>query len=165
MRLVSSALLWPLLLAGCGAPAIDAPSLSPRPVERQSVEMPDAPAEPQVALDPALPPRIAAIEAAATQGHAAFETARMRAEAAVVKAANAPAGSEAWTFAQQEMSALDTARGPVNHAAAELDALRQDEANLTSGNRTAIEAAAARLEALSQAEADVLATLSGRLQG
>jgi hypothetical protein len=164
MRATLSLLLLPLLLAGCGANAIDAPSLSPRAVERQPVAMPDEASEPQVPLDPALPPRIAAIEASATQGHADFEKTRARTQAAVDKAANAPSGSDAWTFAQQELSALDAARGPVNHAAAELDALQQDETNLTAGNRAAIEAAATRLNALSQTESEAVAALSGRLK-
>ncbi len=164
MRVTPLSLLLPLFLAGCGANAIDAPSLSPRPVERQPVEMPDEASEPQVALDPALAPRIATIEAGASQGHADFEKARTRAESAVGKAANAPSGSEAWTVAQQEMSALDAARGPVNHAAAELDVLQQDPANLTAGNRAAIQAAALRIEALAQGESDAVAALSGRLR-
>lgn len=158
------ALLLPLLLAGCAAGKIDAPSLSPRPAEKTEVPMPDEASEPQVAADPALIARIAEIEKAAQDAHAAFETARGPAEATITKAANVPAGSEAWIAAQQELSTLDSTRGGVGHAAADLDGLRNEPANATSGNRAAIEAAGQRIEALSKAEADVFARLSGMLK-
>jgi hypothetical protein len=160
----TSFLLLPLLLAGCGGRAIDAPSLSPRAVERSPVPYPDEPKEPQVEADPALLQTLAAIEAEAAKGHMAFEAARARTTAAVTAAAGAAVASEAWTAAQQELSALDALRNAVGHAAVEIDALRGDPANLTSGNRGAIEAATARVGLLSQAESDAVAQLSRRLK-
>lgn len=153
-----------VLLGGCAGRGIDAPSLGLRAVEKQPVDMPDEASEPQVALDPALATRIAAIEADAKAGHAAFETAQARAAAAVGKAANAPVGSEPWTVAQQELSLLEASRTAVGHAAGEIDALRVEPANATPGNRNAIQAAGDRIAALSQAENDAVAGLSGRLR-
>jgi len=153
-----------LMLAGCTAAVIDAPSLKPRAAEKSEVPMPDDASEPQVAADPALLAHIAEIEKVAAEAHAAFEQARGPAEEAVEKAGNAPPGSEGWTVAQQQLSALDATRGGIGHAAADLDGLRNDPANATSGNRTAIEAASQRIEALSTSEADVFTRLSGMLK-
>lgn len=157
--------LLPILfaLAACGGRMIDAPSLSPRAVEKSPVPYPDQASEPQVAADPALIEKIAAIEADAAKGHAAFEAAQARAAAAIAKAAGAAAGSEAWTVAQQELSVLESARNVVGHAGVDLDGLRNDPANATSGNRTAIDAASVRVEALSKAEADAVSRLSAGL--
>ena len=164
MRAILLPLLGFALLDGCAGGTIDAPSLGLRAVEKQPVELPDQASEPQVPVDPALTARIATIESAANAGHAEFETARARAAVAVEKAANAPAGSELWTIAQQQLSEVDAARGPVAHAAAEIDALRIEPANATSGNRTAIEAAGERIGKLSEAEAAAVAALGGRLK-
>jgi hypothetical protein len=165
MRIPSSILPALLLLGGCvGGGKIDAPSLGLRAVEKQPVAMPDEAAEPQTPLDPALEKRIRAIESDAATGHAAFETARVRTAAAVDKAASAPAGSEPWTVAQQELSVLDAARGAVAHASAEIDALRIEPANASLGNRNAVEAAGQRMSALAQQESEVVAALSGRLK-
>lgn len=163
MRGVPLLLFLAALAGGCAGRDIDAPSLGPRAVERQPIAAPDAASEPQVPADAALTGRIAAIETVARQGHAEFERARARAAIAVGRAGGASAGSESWTAAQQELSALDAARAPVSHAAADIDALRQEPASAASGNRAAIEAAAARVEALSQAEAADFASLSARL--
>ena len=162
MRFALILILLPL--AACGGTMIDAPSLSPRAVEKAPVPYPDAASEPQVAADPALLQQIAVIEADAAKGHAAFAAAQDHAATAIGRAAGAAAGSETWTAAQQLLSVLDAARGAVGHASVDLDALRNDPANATSGNRGAIEAASARIDALSQAEAEAMARLSAGLK-
>lgn len=163
MRIISL-MIGLLLLSGCGGRAIDAPGLGPRAVERLPIPLPDEASEPQVATDPALAARIEAVEATAREGQAEFERLRGQTAMAVARAQGAPAGGESWTVAQQQLSALDAARGAIARAAADIDALHQEPANASSGNRAAIEAAAARIEALSQAEAEAFAALSGRLK-
>ena len=70
-----------------------------------------------------------------------------------------------FAIAQQALSALDTARGPVRDSVAAIDAMRSEPANAASGNRAAIDAAAATIEALDDAEAASVAALSARLGG
>ena len=157
-------LLTILLLSACSHVEIDAPSLGPRDVERHAIPLPDEASEPGSPVDPALVRTIATIEAAATQGHADFETQRARAAVAVEKAGNAAAGSELWLTAQQELSALDGTHGLAGRAAADLDALRSIPANAALGNRQAIDAAGARIDALTASEAEAIATLNAKLK-
>ena len=159
----------PLLLVLCGCLAaggcgpVSAPSLAPRAVERRAIELPAAASEPDVGVDPALAGRIAPLVDAAVAGDAGFALARRRTDAAVARAAHAPPGSEAWTVAQQELSALEGQRGPARDAAAAIEALRQEPAYAAPASRAAIDAAARRIEAIDQAQAAALAALSARL--
>ncbi len=150
------------LLSACG-PQVNAPSLAPRPVEKLPIALPAEVSEPAVPADPDLADRIAPLVAQAQAGDQAFARQRGATDAAVAKAAGAGQGSEAWIVAQQALSALDTARGPVRDAAASIDAMRAEPANAGSGNRAAIDAAAATIEALDDAEAAAVAALSAKL--
>ncbi len=152
-----------LALAGCGA-QVPAPSLAPRAVEHQSIEMPlTSPVEPDTPADPALAARIATILAAAEAGDAAFAAQRARTEAAVAHGRGAAQGSEEWVAAEEALSALDTLRGAVRDAAAEAEVLRDDPASAATGNRAAIDRAAARLTGMEEAEGAALAALTARL--
>ncbi len=152
-----------LALAGCG-PGVTAPSLMPRAVEKQPIDMPATSATEQESTAPsALTAQIATLVKAAEAGDAAFATQRAQAEKAVVAGAGAGQGSEAWVAAQEAVSALEAARAPVRDAAAQLDTLRQDPVNATTGGRAAIDAAAARMTQIDDAESAALATLVAKL--
>lgn len=152
------------LLSACG-PQVHAPSLAPRPVEKQPIALPGEASEPATPVDPALAAGITPLIAAAQAGDQAFVRQRATTEVAVARAAGSATGSEAWIVAQQALSALDGARGPVRDSVAAIDALRSDPANAGSGNRAAIDAAAATIEALDDAEAAAVAALSAKLGG
>jgi len=142
-----------------------APSLAPRAVEKQPVELPVVvPIEPESAADPALVDRLQPLLAEAEEAQRGFEKQREQAEAAVARAAGAMPGDEAWTVAQQELTALDAARGPLHDAAAAVDAIRQEPAYAGTGSRAAIEAAAARIAAIAEVEAAAVTALQSRLR-
>jgi hypothetical protein len=156
----------PLLLAvacaGCVHP-IAAPSLAPRPVERQPILDPAPTSESVVPANPALAGRLAVLTGQADAGERAFATARTDAERAVGRATGAAAGSEAWVAAQQALTALDAARGTARDAAAAVEELRADPANAGPADRAAVDAAAARIDAISDAQAATAAALAARL--
>lgn len=159
-RLAPLALI--LTLVACG-PEVAAPSLMPRPVEKQPIGLPEAAREPESAVDPALTQRITALLARVEAADAAFQKQREETAMLVERGASAGTGSEAWIAAQQSLSALETMRGPVRDASGEIEALRQEPANAVTGNRAAIEAAATRIEGIGEAQATALAALSARL--
>jgi hypothetical protein len=152
-----------LILSACSA-EVQAPSLLPRAVEKQPIDMPVAEAtEAQTAVDPALQAAIAQQIAAARAGDGDFAARRSAAEGAVAKAAGKPQGSEEWVQAQEAITALENARARVRDAAAAIDALRHDPANASSGNRAAIEAAAQQVAVIEQGQSDAVAALSAQL--
>ncbi|WP_174273429.1 hypothetical protein [Sphingomonas bacterium] len=153
-----------LLVGGCVGRTIDAPSLQPRAIEKEPVPVPDEAREPISALDPALAARIGALLDQAQAAHAGFQRIEAHTAAIVSRAANAPAGSEPWTAAQQEVSALDTARGLLHAVEADVDLLRADPANAAAANRAAIDAAGAKIAALTSDENTAVAALSARLR-
>ena len=152
-----------LALSACGT-ELQAPSLLPRAVEKQPIDMPVAEAsEAQTPADPALQAAIAKQIEAAEAGDRDFTRSRADAEQAVAKASGKPQGSEDWVQAQEAVTALESARTQVRDAAAAIDALRDDPANGTSGNRAAIAAAAKRVADIEQSETDAVAALSAKL--
>ena len=152
-----------LALSACGA-EVKAPSLMPRAVEKQPIDMPVAEAsETQTPLDPRLQAAIARQIEAAQAGDRDFTVRRGAAETAVAKAAGKPQGSEEWVQAQEAVTALETARGAVHDAAAAIEALRDDPANRTSGNREAIDAATKQVSAIEASEAAAVAALTAKL--
>jgi hypothetical protein len=152
------------LLSACG-PRVNAPSLAPRAIEKQPIDLPAAEGEPMTPADPALAGRIAPLVAAAHEGDRAFARQRIETEAAIAKAAGTAQGGEAWIVAQQSLSALDATRAPVRDAVASIEAIRSEPANAARGNRVAIEDAAGTIEAVDDAEASVVAALGAKLGG
>lgn len=150
-------------LSACG-PELQAPSLLPRAVEKQPIDMPVSEAsEAQTPVTPALQAAVAKQVAAAEAGDREFTSRRAAAEQAVARAAGKAQGSEDWVQAQEAITALESARTQVRDAAAAIDALRDDPANGTSGNRAAIDAAAKRVADIEQSETDAVAALSAKL--
>lgn len=153
----------PIALAGCAAQT-GAPSLMPRAVEKQPIEMPVSEAtEQQSPADPALQAALARQIAAAEAGDKTFADQRALADTAIARAGKASPGSEGWIQAQEAITALETARIAVRDAAAAIDALRTDPANASTGNRAAIDAAAARVDAIEQAQTATVAALIAKL--
>ena len=152
-----------LALSACGA-QVQAPSLMPRAVEKQSIDMPVAEAsEVQTPVSPALQAAIAKQVEAAQAGDTEFSARRTAAEEAVAKGAGKPQGSEEWVQAQEAVTALETARVAVHDAAAAIEALRDDPANGTSGNRDAIDAASKQVGAIEDKQAAAVAALTAKL--
>ena len=149
-------------LSACG-PQVYAPSLAPRPVEKQPVELPAESSAPEASLDPALPPRLAPLVAAAQAGDRAFAHQHEITEPLVAKAAGTEAGNEAWVTAQQALSALDTTRGPVRDAAATIEAIRHEPAHAGAADQNAIDKAAKAIEAIDTAESAMMAALAAKL--
>ena len=152
-----------LSLAGCRAD-VSAPSLMPRAVEKQPIDMPVTKAiESGTLADPALRAKVAAQVDAAQVGDRAFAAQQAATEKAVARASGAAQGSDAWVEAQEAVTALAAACAAVRDAAGAIDALRDDPANAAPGNRAAIDAAAAKVTALETKEADAVAALNQRL--
>jgi hypothetical protein len=152
-----------LSLAACSH-EISAPSLMPRAVEKQPIDMPVTQAiEADTPVDPALQTKIAAQVAAAQAGDKAFTAQQAETEKAVARASGAAQGSDSWVEAQESVTALAATHAAVRDAAAAIDALRDDPANAAPGNRTAIDAAAAEVTALDNKEVDAVAALNKRL--
>jgi hypothetical protein len=152
-----------LVLAGCSH-EVSAPSLLPRAVEKQPIDMPVTDAvEADTPVDPALQAKIAAQLAAAQAGDRAFTAQQAETEKAVARAAGAGQGSDAWVEAQEAVTALAATRAAVRDAAAAIDALRDDPANAAPGNRAAIDAAVTAVTALETREADAVAALNKKL--
>jgi hypothetical protein len=162
--LILTALSGLLLLPACG-PKVNAPSLAPRAIEKQPIDLPSNSGEPMTPADPALAARIEPLVAAAREGDRAFARQRAETEVMIAKAGGTAQGGEAWIAAQQSLSLLDAARAPVRDAVASIDAIRSEPANAAPGNRAAIEAAASRIETIDDAEASVVAALGTKLGG
>lgn len=152
-----------LCLSACGA-EVQAPSLLPRAVEKQPIDMPLGEArEAQTPADPALEVAIARHVEAARAADRDFAERRNAAEEAVSKAAGKAPGSEDWVQAQETVTGLETARTAVRDAAAAIDALREDPANASSGNRAAIDAAAKQVADIERSESEAVAALAAKL--
>lgn len=151
-----------LALAACGDRS-GYPSLAQRPVERPvAVAAGTVPAPVAAGQDTARDAEAAALAEQAAQGDAAFAKAADGACRTVAAGLGASAGSEAWVSAQQALSALDAARGPVRAAAAGIDKLLIDS---SGGEGAAIDidmlaAANAQVSALDAAEQARVAAIS-----
>jgi hypothetical protein len=158
--LISAAALG---LSGCGT-EVQAPSLLPRAVEKQPIDMPVTEArEEQTPATPAIQAAIAKQIDAAEAGDKDFATRRVAAEDAVTKATGKGQGSEEWVQAQEAITALESARIAVRDAAAAIDALRDDPASASTGNRDAIDIAAKRVAGIEDEETGAVAALTGKL--
>ena len=163
----ASALPLIVLLAGCAAPEVTAPSLAPRPAESidPRVPVPD-PVLPSAA-DAQLVARLDALIAQARSGDAAFQAAA--ANARRLAAGAGPRESESWVVAQQALSVAVAARAPVARAIAEIDALGAqsvvEHGGIGAANLRAILAAAAEVAAIDQREAATVSELQAALRG
>ena len=162
------AALLSLCLSACAtAPRAGEPSLAPRAAEAVDPRVPIPSEVVAGPADPALVARIAELLAEVRSGDAAFQSAAQNAEA--LAAAAGPAQSESWIAAQEALSGLVAARGPVTRAIADLDALAATRLAATGGilpgDLAAIHAATTEAGAIGQRQAEVIDRLQARLNG
>ena len=160
------ALLLTAALTGCAAPALQAPSLAPRAAEAIDPRVPVPEPELSTVVDPTLAGRLSALIAQAEAGDAAF-----RAAAPAARQAAAAAGarqSESWIAAQQALSALVAARGPVTRALGDVDELGaariQQLGGIAAADMRAIQAASARIAEIDRRHAALIDELQARLR-
>ncbi len=154
-----------LLLSACAAQPAGEPSLAPRAAEAIDPRVPIPGDVVSGPADAALASRIADLLAQVRAGDAAFAAAAQDAQALV--AAAGPAESDSWIVAQEALSALVAARGPVTRAIADLDALAATRiaatGGLLPGDLDALKAASAQAGAIGQREAEVIDRLQAQL--
>lgn len=159
--------LLPLLVSACALPPTAEPSLAPRAGEAIDPRVPIPADVVSGPADPALAARIAELMTAVRVGDEAFRAAVPDAES--LAAAAGSAESESWIAAQQAVSALVAARGPVTSAIADLDALaaRRIAASggILPGDLDALRAATAEAAAIGRREAEVIDRLQAQLAG
>jgi hypothetical protein len=116
------------------------------------------------AADPEMLRRLSSILDAGEAGHRAFLAELATARAAIERAAGSAAGSETWVAAQQAYSGLDSVRGALLSALADLDTLRREQVDSpNASNHAALDRGAERLRALEDEEASTVAELSAKL--
>lgn len=152
------------LLGGC-APVTNSPSLAPRAAEAIDPRVPVPEPALSTAVDPALARQLAAAIAQAQAGHEGFQSLVGNARSAA--AAAGPRQSESWIVAQQALSALVAARGPVTRALTDVDELAaqrvQRLGGIAAADLNAIEAASRQIAAIDRAEAALIDELQARL--
>src|SRR5687768_8474807 len=160
-------LLVPALLSACSTPQSAGPSLAPRAAEAIDPRVPIPGEVVAGPADPALAARISELLAEVRSGDAAFQAAAQGAEA--LAAAAGPPQSESWIVAQEALSGLVAARGPVTKAIADLDALAAGRiaaiGGILPGDLAAIEAATSEAGAIGQRQAELIDRLQARLAG
>lgn len=165
------AILVSITLLGACASASDArpPSLATRPGERVSgnAEVPPAPPPPPATA--ATGDKLTTIVAQARAAHGRFGQRQASADRASRAAQGAGVASEAWSVAQIELAALESARSEAMVAMADLDSLHiaaQDAAVATGGSGDVDATGAARdaVAALIAEEDSTLAAYRGRLR-
>lgn len=111
-------------LAGCAGQSGRYPSLAPRPIEQLSLAEPSRPEAPAAVADPAAVKRYAPLIARARAADADFRRVLEEERPALGRGRGAAQGSDAWLAAQVSLSRIETARGPVAKALADLDTAR-----------------------------------------
>lgn len=154
-----------LLLSGCAASHVHAPSLARRAAETIDPRLPVPEPTLSATPDPALVAELSGLVAQAEAGDSQFGPAAVAAERAVEAAG--PAQSESWITAQEALSAAVAARAPVTRAAAEIDSLAAQRLHrlggLAAADLKAIDAAAARVRTIDDREAALIKSLQDRL--
>ncbi len=152
-------------LAACAAPA-NPPSLLPRAIESQTLDIPPAARTPVTpAFDAALQEKLSGLVAEARAGEADFANSERSGTTALTIGRGAPSGSEPWIGAQLVRSALQVARQRSAAALTELDALAIEQANRASrdasvGGLPQIQSALTQVEAIVAAQTNRLEALS-----
>jgi hypothetical protein len=151
-------------LGGCAQPSGDFPSLLPRAVEGQSLAEPDRPVV-VAAKDPSLDAKINAIVSSLDDAEKRFTAAAQEAEAQIAVARGVAVGSDRWLDAQVALGALDSLRGPVATAQADLEQLIIDRGAAGQPPYPALRSAADRANALSASQGKRIAALEAALGG
>ena len=133
------------------------PSLAPRAVENSAEP---APAEPAPPMPPVGSNDVGAIATGAKAADATFNEEVAKARPTIEKGRSASQGGEAWVAAQQAYSGVESARGGVGSALADLDRLHQEAVAKGDPARIAlIEATIVEIQAIDSAEQATLSSL------
>ncbi len=155
------------LLSACSTPQSAGPSLAPRAAEAIDPRVPIPGEVVAGPADPALAAKISELLAEVRSGNAAFQAAAQN--AAALAAAAGPPQSDSWIVAQEALSGLVAARGPVTKAIADLDELAAGRiaasGGILPGDLAAIEAATTEAGAIGQRQAELIDRLQARLAG
>lgn len=111
-------------LAACAGRSGSYPSLAPRPIEQLSLAEPNRPEVPAPVADPGAVERYAPLIAQARAADVDFRRVLEEERATLGRGRGATQGSDAWLAAQVSLSRVETARGPVAKALADLDTAR-----------------------------------------
>ena len=162
-----SILLLALAAGACSTPPGPIPSLAPRAAEAIDPRVPIRAEPPAGTVDPALAARLVRLLGEARRGDQDFQAVANQAER-LVGSAGSPA-SENWIAAQQALSALVAARGPVAHALSAIDAIAAQDLEsagwIGPADLAAIEAASNEAGAIDGREAALVDSLQARLGG
>jgi len=154
----SFAFLFAAALAGCAGQSGSYPSLAPRPIEQVSLAEPSRPTPPAAVADPAAVQRYAPLIDRARKADVDFRRVLEEERAALARGRGAGEGSDAWLAAQVALSRIETARGPVAKALADLDGARSGlDPQTDTGAMVAIEQAFDQVQQISAAEDAALA--------
>lgn len=152
-------------LGACSKSTLDPPSLAPRAAEKIDPRIPVKHPIVKRGANLTLAGKLAELLNEAEQGDAAYRAALGPTQRAVGAAGKGR--GETWITAQQEISALQSARAKTTRAAAAIDALAGDAVKADSGidadELDAIQRAAAEADAMAARQASEIAALSARL--
>lgn len=150
------------VLAGCAKQSESYPSLAPRPIERLSLAEPSRPEAPAAVADTAAEQRYATLIARARAADNDFRHVLEEERAALGRGRGAAQGSEAWIAAQVSLSRIETARGPVAKALADLDAARSAlDPQTDTGAMVAVSDAFDAVQRISDEEQAAIARATG----
>ncbi|PXA84866.1 hypothetical protein DMC47_39650, partial [Nostoc sp. 3335mG] len=156
------ALLLTAALAGCAGQSGTYPSLAPRPIEQLSLAEPNRPAPPAAVADPAAVARYAPLIEQARKADTDFRRVLEEERPALAKGRGAGQGSDAWLAAQVSLSRIETARGPVAKALADLDSARSGlDPQTDTGAMVANQQAFDEVQKISDAERAAVAQATG----
>ena len=161
----SLSLLLPLALAACQTAPTSEPSLAPRTAETIDPRVP-IPSEPVAGpADPTVSARIAELLGQVRAGDAAFQA--VADDTSRLAAAAGPPQSESWIEAQQSLSALIAARGPVTRAISDIDAMIAARlvaaGGILPGDLAALQAASSAAAAVGERQAALIDRLQAQL--
>ena len=159
----ASALVFTLTMAGCAAQPVGRyPSLLPRAIESRSDAEPEpvaAAAEPDPAIDAALPELRRTIDRAIAD----FTKAAQAADRLATAARGDSVGGERWIAAQTSLAELDGHQASLSSAITDLDALAVNRAAEGKPDYPALVDLRTTAQAAFEAQASRIAALSARL--
>ena len=151
-----------MALAGCAGQSDTYPSLAPRPIEQLSLTEPSRPRPQPVVADPAAIQRYAPLIEQAQTADAEFRRVLEEERAALGRGRGAAEGSDAWLASQVSLSRIETARGPVAKALADLDTARSSlDPQADTGAMVAISEAFDQVQRISDDEQAAMAQATG----
>jgi hypothetical protein len=154
-----------LLLSACGTPGGPYPSLQPRAAETIDPRIPVERPMNNRPVTPALASRLAQLVAQAHGSEGAFDSAAANAEQSAASAGTPQ--SEGWIAAQEALSGVIEAHGPVAAALGDVDALGahalQTQGGIAPSDLAAIQHAAGEIGSIDERQSARIKALQERL--